>query len=164
MALQTSNLVMVGLGSANDAPPNSEQPPLLDGMHLRWAFKRELGFPWHGFYLFRRAHDHGAPSWLSQHTGSLPPGPWPGNSLDTPLGRVVSDQNLVLTEDFLPRGSVEFDLANRKFLAVVLPEAQPARRVEMRIGFRTRPGDPSPVQTTSFRERSPGSADPGRPG
>jgi len=148
---------MVGLGSANDVPPNSEQPPLLDGIHLRWAFKRELGFPWHGFYLFRRAHDHGTPSWLSQHTGSLPPGPWPSNSLDTPLGRVVSDQNLVLTEDFLPSASVEFDLANRKFLAVVLPEAQPARRVEARIGFRTRPGDPPPVKNTiSFRDRSTG--------
>ena len=50
---------MVGLGSAKDTPPNSEQPPLSDGIHLRWAFKRELGFPWHGFYLFRRVHDPG---------------------------------------------------------------------------------------------------------
>ena len=54
MALQTQNLTLVGLGSAKDTPPNAEQPPLIDGIHLRWAFKRELGFPWHGFYLFRR--------------------------------------------------------------------------------------------------------------
>jgi hypothetical protein len=80
MALQTSNLTMVGLGSAKDTPPNSEQPPLIDGIHLRWAFKRELGFPWHGFYLFRRVHDPGTLSWLSQHIGKLPKGPQASNS------------------------------------------------------------------------------------
>lgn len=148
---------MVGLGTANDAPPNSEQPPLIDGIHLRWAFKRELGFPWHGFYLFRRAHDPGTPSWLSQHTSNLPPGAWSSNSLDTPLGRVVSDKNLVLTENFPPPASVEFDLDNRKFLAFVFPDAQPARRVETRVGFRSRPGDPPPTKSTiSFLGRSPG--------
>lgn len=151
---------MVGLGCANDVPPNSEQPPLTDGIHLRWAFKRELGFPWHGFYLFRRAHDPGTPSWLSQHTGQLHAGPWSSNSLDTPLGRVVSDQNLLLTDDFPPSRSVEFDLDNRKFLALVFPEAQPARRAATRIGFRSRAGDPPPVKNTiSFRDHSPGERD-----
>jgi hypothetical protein len=149
---------MVGLGSAHDVPPNSEQPPLIDGIHLRWAFKRELGFPWHGFYLFRRAHDPGTPSWLSQHTGKLPPGPWSSNIIDTPLGRVVSDQNLMLTENFPPPGTVEFDLAERKFLAVAFPDDIPARRVETRVGFRSRPGDPPPLKSTiSFLGRSPGS-------
>jgi len=59
MALQTSNLIMVGLGIQGDSPPNDMQPPLMDGVHLRWAFKRELGFPWHGYYLFRRNHKPG---------------------------------------------------------------------------------------------------------
>jgi len=94
MTLQTSNLLMVGLGSVGDAPPNSEQPPLVDGIHLRWAFKRELGFPWFGYHLFRRTHDAGTLSWLSQHTGKLPKGPSSSNSINTPLGRVVSDKNL----------------------------------------------------------------------
>ena len=85
---------MVGLGSVGDAPPNSEQPPLVDGIHLRWAFKRELGFPWFGYHLFRRTHDAGTLSWLSQHTGKLPKGPSSSNSINTPLGRVVSDKNL----------------------------------------------------------------------
>ena len=148
---------MVGLGSAGDAPPNSEQPPLVDGIHLRWAFKRELGFPWFGFHLFRRTHDAGTLSWLSQHTGRLPKGPWSSNSIDTPLGRVVSDKNLVLTEDFPPPDLVEFDLADRRFLAVVFPEAEPVRRVVARIGFRSRPGDPPPTKTTiTFKGRTPG--------
>ncbi len=59
MALQTSNLIMVGLGIQGDSPPNGMQSPLKDGVHLRWAFKRELGFPWHGYYLFRRNHRPG---------------------------------------------------------------------------------------------------------
>ena len=157
MALQTANLMMVGLGTAGDAPRNSEQPPLIDGIHLRWAFKRELGFPWFGFYLFRRVHEAGTLSWLSQHTGKLPKGTWSGNTLDTPLGRVVSDKNLALTEDFPPPDSVEFDLADRSFLAVVFPDAEPVRRIEARIGFRSRPGDPPPAKTTiSFIGRSTG--------
>src|SRR5262245_4313627 len=158
MALQ-SNLTMVGLGSAKDVPPNSEQPPLIDGIHLRWAFKRELGFPWHGFYLFRRVHDAGTPSWLSTHTGTMPTGPWPGNTIDTPLGRVFSDQNFLLTEDFPPPPSaVEFDLDNRSVLGMVFPEAEPVRRIATRIGFRARPGDPPPTKTNiSFWKRNPGS-------
>src|SRR5262245_16962978 len=160
MALQTSNLTLVGLGCSKDAPPNSVQPTLIDGIHLRWAFKRELGFPWHGFYLFRRAHDPGTLSWLSQHTGQLPKGPWPGNSFDTPLGRVFSDKNLFLTEDFPPQNLVEFDLDNRNLLGVVFPEAEPVRRVETKIGFRSRPGDPPPTKTTiKFRDRATGELD-----
>lgn len=154
MALQTSNLTIAGLGSAKDTPPNSEQPPLSDGIHLRWAFKRELGFPWHGFYLFRRVHDPGTLSWLSQHTGKLPKGPWSSNTFDTPLGRVFSDQNLFVTEDFPLPELVELDLANRNVLGVVFPETEPVRRVDTRIGFRPRPGDPPPVMSkVSFLKR-----------
>jgi len=161
MALQTSNLTLVGLGSAKDTPPNSEQPPLIDGIHLRWAFKRELGFPWHGFYLFRRVHNPGTLSWLSQHTANLSPGPFGSNSLDTPLGRVFSDTNFVLTENFPPPpNAVEFDLANRNVLGMVFPEQTPVRRVDARIGFRLRPGDPPPTRSTiSFRNRATGQFD-----
>src|SRR5215207_8701521 len=157
MTLQTSNLMMVGLGVTGDAPPNSEQPPLTDGIHLRWGFKRELGFPWFGFYLFRRVHEPGTLSWLSRHTGKLPKGTWSSNSFDTPLGRVVSDKNLVLTEDFPPPDLVELDLANRSFLAVVVPQDEPVRRIQTRIGFRSRPGDPPPTKNTiTFTGRQPG--------
>ena len=146
---------MVGLGTASDAPPNAEQPPLVDGIHLRWTFKRELGFPWFGFYLFRRVHETGTVSWLSQHTGKLPKGPLSSNTLETPLGRVVSDKNLVLSEDFPPADAVEFDLADRSSLAVVFPEAEPVRHIEARIGFRSRPGDPPPTKSTiTFTGRS----------
>jgi len=51
--------MMVGLGVKGDRPPSALQPQLKDGIHLRWAFKRELGFPWYGYYLFRRDHRRG---------------------------------------------------------------------------------------------------------
>ncbi|HEX5873356.1 MAG TPA: hypothetical protein VFY60_01830, partial [Pyrinomonadaceae bacterium] len=146
MLLQAPNLMMVGLGSLRDSPPSSEQPPLTDAIHLRWAFKRELGFPWFGFYLFRRLHQRGNVSWLSQHTGSLQKGTWTSTRLQTPLGEISSDAKLVLTDDFPPAGPVEFDLDNRGYLRVAFPEA--VRHVETRIGFRLRPGDPPPVRKT----------------
>ena len=71
MALQTSDLAMVGIGILGDAPSNPLQPPLVDGIHLRWTFDRELGFPWHGFYLFRRFHRPGPPNCLSDFIGSM---------------------------------------------------------------------------------------------
>jgi hypothetical protein len=61
VALQTQQLVMVGLGNLADSPPNDLQPKLADGVHLRWAFERALGFPRFGFHLFRRPHDKGEP-------------------------------------------------------------------------------------------------------
>jgi len=54
LALQSPDLVMVALGIRGDAPPVAEQPPLVDGAHLRWATSRSRTFPWHGFFLFRR--------------------------------------------------------------------------------------------------------------
>ena len=65
MALQSRNLVMVGLGITGDSPPNSIQPPLTDGVHLRWAFQPSRGFPWYGYYLFRRRHQKGKPICIS---------------------------------------------------------------------------------------------------
>ena len=79
--LQTPNLLMFGLGIQNDHPPNSLQPPLKDGIHLRWTFPltfdptrqvmQSPGFPWHGFYLFRRPS--GEPSLWQQ----IPRFPYP---------------------------------------------------------------------------------------
>ena len=55
MALQDPNvLAMVRLGTLDDSPENALQPKLVNAVHLRWAFRPDLGFPWHGFYLFRR--------------------------------------------------------------------------------------------------------------
>lgn len=56
MALQSNRLAMIALSVLEDRPLNSLQPALTDGIHLRWTSKREIGFPWAGYYLFRRKH------------------------------------------------------------------------------------------------------------
>jgi hypothetical protein len=139
MALQTRNLVMVGLGILNDVPPNpSLQPPLADGIHLRWAFERDLGFPWYGYYLFRRVHREGNPICLQQMMSSYQPGDLPDNVLN-PMGHQIdSDTIISLTDDFPPGGDgkVEFDLENRSVLYFRFDQKELVRRVDVTIGFR----------------------------
>lgn len=139
--LQTRELVMIALPVVRDQPPNQIQPKLIDGIHLRWAFSRNNGFPWYGFYLFRRGHLQGDPICLSRATGNLSDGRYTDSQLTTTLGSIISDQILVLTDKF-PRppgqttgGFVEFDLSNRGYLRFETPNSDPARRVEVRIGF-----------------------------
>jgi hypothetical protein len=139
MPLQTENLVMVGLGIKDDSPPNPShpyQPALADGIHLRWSFQQELGFPWYGFYLFRRRHQMLASVCLSAATDVFQKGTWPDKVLNTASGHLSSDTNLVLTDDFAPSGRVEFDLKDRGYLRFELPSGEPAYSVEVQIGFR----------------------------
>lgn len=127
---------MIGLGVLNNQPPDPYQPALPNGIHLRWKFLRELGFPWYGFYLFRRPAQVGQPLCLSKITGGLKKGIWPENKLYTALGVLSSDANLVLTDEFTPANQVEFNLADRNHLRFELPEGEPARRIDLQIGFR----------------------------
>lgn len=136
MSLQTENLAMIGLGVLGNQPANSYQSPLADGIHLRWGFLRELGFPWHGFYLFRRPALTGRPLCLSGVIGGLKKGNWPDNKHYTAIGLLSSNTNLILTEDFTPSNQVEFALDGRNYLRFDLPTGELARRVELRIGFR----------------------------
>jgi hypothetical protein len=93
---------MAGLGILGDSPPNEIQPPLGNGIHLRWSFKREIGFPWYGYYLFRRIHRKGEFDCLLRFVRrlELTPGSWSSKTLNTLFGYFISDQNLVFTDDF----------------------------------------------------------------
>ncbi len=156
MTLQTDALTMIGLGVLGDTPPNSIQPPLVDGIHLRWAFRREVGFPWHGYYLFRREHrPHrgGEPICLSH---AIPKHQKPGQLSGTTLnlesfGQFNSDRNLVLTQDFLSSGALGFDLNERGFLRFELAPGRAASRVDIQLGFRW-----ELQEDVDFRERSIG--------
>ncbi|HEX6480488.1 MAG TPA: hypothetical protein VF043_16755 [Ktedonobacteraceae bacterium] len=157
MALQTQNLVMVGLGMSLDSPPNPIQPPLAPGIHLRWSFPPGLGFPWYGFYLFRRPHRAGTPTLLSSALGNLQKGPLPGNTLNIPYGQISSDKPLVLSDDFPPPGRVEFDLDGRTYTRFTATPDQTARSMQASIGMRARPGDPPITKTcVDFSNRTPG--------
>ena len=150
MSLQSQNLVMIGLGVKDDSPPNSIQPRLVDGIHLRWAFNLESGFPWHGFYLFRRFHRKANPLCISQGTNNLSVGFWQGTELPIPnQGRISSDQNLFLSDDFSPVDTVEFDLKGRNYLSFTLDG--PAHLVEVHIGFR----DKGEIEVTAILLNTP---------
>lgn len=42
-------------GRANGSEPTFDGQPMQEGMHLRWAFTPEFGFPPGAFFLYRRA-------------------------------------------------------------------------------------------------------------
>jgi hypothetical protein len=151
MPLETARLVMAALGVLGDVPPNTIQPPLVDGIHLRWSFRTDVGFPWYGFFLFRRPHRPGHPVCFGQILPKIPPGPWPSAVLNTPFGQVRSDRPLVFTDDFPAGGVAEFDLRARTYVRFSLDAAQSAYRAEARIGFRKRQGERTCID---FRPRA----------
>jgi hypothetical protein len=147
---------MIALGVLSNSPPSSYQPALAKGMHLRWGFRPELGFPWYGFYLYRRLARPGRPLCLSSVSGGLKKGVWPDKKYYSAIGLVSSSENLVLTQDFQTAltNHVEFALDGRTYLRFDLPAGELARRIDLRIGFRQErcldlekliPGDAPPV-------------------
>jgi len=147
MALQDVDaLALLGLGVHKDAPPDPLQPPLVDGIHLRWGFGRTKGFPWHGYYLLRRPHrkheltclrprfrDVVPPQWKPTAGGTLPLG---SASVAFSDGTLSSDQPLVVTDDFPPPGFGELDLRHRAWLRFAFaPQAQ-ASFVSYAVGLR----------------------------
>lgn len=143
MPLQDLRLVMAGLGvpsepnDANRLLAASPPPPLTRGIHLRWSFEPRLGFPWGGFYLFRREH-FDAPSSLSVTTGGRPAGALPMDT-DTvwTAGRPVvvrSEAPLELVPSVDPFYGTGFGLAGRSSLWFHLfPVQRPAHKALVRI-------------------------------
>jgi hypothetical protein len=82
--------------------PNAIQPPLADGIHLRWAFEREYGFPWFGYLLYRRL-SHSADATLRRFdlTGIVP-GSLGASTLQPSGDEVRSNATLAATDDFPP--------------------------------------------------------------
>lgn len=155
MPLQdTTRVVMSALGVAGNVPPNAFQPALPDGVHTRWAVDQSLGFPWYGFFLFRRLHLHGTPLCLSAGLGSVPVGQMSVAFLHTANGDISSDVNLLVTDDFSPLGIPEFDLSARQFVKVALPAGELARRVTVTVGFRKVPGVTLIPVVVDFRGRA----------
>lgn len=133
---------MWSLGVVGDNRPlPGLQPPLPEGIHLRWAFKRDpspqldQGFPWYGFYLFRRQSlGSSNPTCTSTLLGTQVPGTI-GPTLTLSLGTFSSDQNLHLTDEFAPSGTVELDLSGRTFVKFQMNPATPMREAKVTIAF-----------------------------
>ena len=142
MPLQTDRLVMIGLGVLNDIPPVSLQPPLSNGIHLRWSFQREVGFPWHGYYLFHRpqfeliSHRCVSESWKNLSPATL------SRVWSIPEGVFHSNDNLVLTPDPAQNDRVGLDLSpigDRNYLQFDTHENDFAFRVFVNVKFRELP-------------------------
>jgi hypothetical protein len=129
------SLTLLALGIRGDQPVDSVQPPLADGVHLRWfPAEQTLGLPWNGFYLFRRESQPIHSVCLSTQIGKIRPGQSKDLRLPTRLGTLSSAQPLLFTDDFAPAGTVEVDLRNP--LRFDLPDGVTAGRVTVRVGFR----------------------------
>src|SRR3954469_20744969 len=156
MSFQTDDLSMLVLGIEGDHPPDAGQPALPNGIHCRWLFAPERGFPWFGFYLFRRESQPRQPRCLSLDLHPLRPGTSQSLRLQTRPGPLSSAKPPVFTEEFPPTDTVEVDLKSA-LLRFDLPAGVQARRVDLRIGLRS--GGPSTVRTcVDFRTFPPGSA------
>lgn len=148
-------LSMVGLGVLNDTPPDEAQPRLVDGIHLRWAFRQ--GFPWYGFYLYRRKHGRSDPICIGGSLKELGVSSWPGGpTLDLPYGRFRSDQPIIFADNFPPSGAVEFDLEQRNFLRFDFRSPYLSRWVEVHIGFLKQSENEEPDRICiNFTKNSP---------
>lgn len=133
---QSTRLVMIGLGMEADAPAVPIQPPLANGVHLRWSFRRNLGFPWWGYFLFRRPSDEGRLVCLSTDLRERGQPELGTAVLSLGVGTLSSDRPLRLIDVFPAAGSPEVDLSGgRSWLRFTLPAGDTANRVEARIGF-----------------------------
>jgi hypothetical protein len=136
MGLQTQELVMVALGVQGDVSPIALQAKLIDGIHLRWAFRRENGFPWYGYYLFRRPHEFRGERCLAPDLFGRAAGTDLGTSFASSLGALSSDTPLILSDDFPEIGHPEVGLDAHSVVRLNLPPDEPAFRVRVQVGFR----------------------------
>jgi hypothetical protein len=126
---------MLGLGIEGDAPPNTLQPALPDGMHLRWAFEPTRGFPWFGYYLFRRESREKGERVCVTKGLRYEPGTFGPTQITANFGDIESDRPLFFTDDFAPAGQVELDLDHRRGVTYRPPSGQLVRGAFLTIGF-----------------------------
>lgn len=157
---------MAALGILDNRAPHELQPqPLADGVHLRWAFDPAVaGFPWHGYYLFRREHRPGEQVCVMDTLGMIREvtptralSAAAPTTLPLPQGELSSDQPLQFRDWFPAAGVPELDLEHRSYLRLTLPPGVLAHRVDVRIGFRKeQEGEREGEVCADFREEAPG--------
>jgi hypothetical protein len=116
MSIQDRNaLALDALSIIKDAPPNAKQPPLEDGIHLRWAPGDNRDFPLKGgYYLFRRRVGRPAPTpaCVMAHVKNLSLGVVAQEkSIDTGIGVLAGGSGTLLQPVVLPGTSVITGLA-----------------------------------------------------
>ncbi len=142
MSIFDNNLGIIGLGVEGDVPGPGTETVLPDGIHLRWQFKHERGFPWHGYYLLRRPS---ASAWKQafdfKRTFRDPNDPKTGNALQRLLNS-FSDEN---------ESAVYIPLSHSYAPAVVVgAEGSKAKNFFKKVGTATEPLQAGPVTINSM--------------
>jgi hypothetical protein len=135
MAVQSDDLVVLGLGITGDVPPSGSLQPtaLVDGNHIQYRTSAAKGLPWGGFYVFWRPHDPKLETCLARQLTKLP------DRADDKTSRAFGEVSLHSPTGI--RFLDEFPAAGVKEIA--LPSAPlearfnaPVHRVVATIGFR----------------------------
>lgn len=153
VSLQGSDLKLVAIGVVDDAPPDPLQPRLRDGIHLRWAFRPERGFPWYGYYLFRRdaRKRRRVERCLTTQLRGLEPRSSESVRFSAGGWEITSDAPLEFVDALPSDGIVEVALFDRRYLRVGCSEV--ASLAVARIAFV---GDGAGEVCVDFSERAPG--------
>lgn len=138
MAIQTDDLVALGLGITGDSPPAGSLQPtaLIDGIHIQYRTSGARGFPWFGFYLFRRPHRSGLETCLSRHLREPKEGAALQASWAFPGVSLHSAVKFGLIDEFPSPGASEVALPPAPLEARF--DSAPVHRVVATIGFRGR--------------------------
>lgn len=135
MAIQGADLVLVARGVSNGSSVNpADQPALADGIHLRFGFDRDRGFPWYGYYIFRRLSAASKP--ICSHPPMRAQFKTGSSAWLAPHGEFsATGAGLVLDEAFEPSNRTEFDLRNSPRLDFKLGVGRAAREFRVTLGF-----------------------------
>jgi hypothetical protein len=155
MPLQGDNLAALGLGVIADEPAGANT--VVGGIHLRYGFARERGFPLHGYYLFRRPHRESKPICIRPPPRkieiALPTFVW-----SVPQGEFRSSAPIRYDESFAPSDQSEIDLRECNSFQFTTAPGQSAREFRLTLGFYatakpagdgdTRPAGGTPTEPT----------------
>jgi len=121
---------MIGVGTTGETA-------LKPGVHLRWAFQTQLGFPPYGFALFRKPSITTTPICFDSILAGRTPSANAGYRITNQGVTIRSNLPLRLT-DQVPAGGdgrVEVDLSGRRYLKVAF--SVPQKRVTLKIFTRS---------------------------
>lgn len=123
--------------------------------NLRWSFDPVKGFPWNGYYLFRRPSRRGDEDRIcvSRYLTQYRAGEIGAMQVQLGPGVLSSNQQQVFIDDFAPGGAPEVDLDDRASMLYTLPAADIAQCVEATIGFRKTRGHGERVCVDFDREQ-----------
>ncbi len=135
MAIQSTDLTALGLGITGDLPPTSLQPQVRNGVHIRCATSFAKGFPWFGFYLFRRPRRTQLEKCLAQQLAALQPGNTGKTSLEFSGVSFTSATPIELLEASAAPAATGFALSSGSAIAASFDKALLHRAVAtIRLG------------------------------